>query len=59
LSLFRWLTAPGRLLGMSTGAKPVAILCLGHVDEFYSAPMLEQESLTRRRHLSELVFHDT
>lgn len=30
------------LLGMPAGAKPVAILCLGHVECFYDAPMLEK-----------------
>jgi len=31
------------LLGMPAGARPVAILCLGHVAEFYAKPMLELE----------------
>ena len=31
------------LLGIPEGGKPVAILCLGQVDEFYPAPMLQQE----------------
>ncbi len=50
--------ALAQLLGTPTGAKPVAVLCIGRVDEFYSAPMLEQEGWTRRRPLQELVFHD-
>ena len=32
-----------RLLAMPEGAKPLAVLCLGYVDEFYERPMLEQE----------------
>lgn len=31
------------LLEMPADAEPLAILCLGHVDEFYSAPMLQLE----------------
>ena len=48
-----------RLLGMPAGAKPVAILCLGHVEAFYPAPMLELEGWTRGRPWREFVFHDT
>lgn len=48
--------ALARLLAMPEGAKPVAILCLGHVDAFYSAPMLELERWARRRPLQEMVF---
>ncbi len=44
-----------RLLGMPDGAKPLAILCLGYVDEFYERPMLEQEGWDERRVLAELV----
>ena len=46
-------------LEMPRGARPVAILCLGHVEAFYPAPMLEQENWTRGRPLHELVFHNT
>jgi 5,6-dimethylbenzimidazole synthase len=48
--------ALARLLEMPVDAKPVAILCIGHVDAFYSAPMLELENWTRGRPLDELVF---
>lgn len=43
------------LLGLPAGAEPVAILCLGEVDNFYSAPMLELEGWASPRPLSELV----
>lgn len=43
------------LLGMPEGAKPLAILCLGYVDEFYERPMLEQEGWDRRRDIADLV----
>lgn len=48
--------ALARLLNMPTGAKPIAILCLGHVDAFYPAPMLELEGWTQARPLEELVY---
>ena len=44
---------------MPAGAKPVGILCLGHVEAFYPAPMLELENWTRVRPLGELVFQNT
>ena len=50
--------ALAELLGMPAGAKPVAVLCLGPVAEFYPAPMLELEGWTRGRELAELVFED-
>ena len=46
------------LLAMPDGAKPVAILCLGHVESFYDKPMLEQQGWTTRRNLKELVFEN-
>ena len=46
------------LLDMPPGARPVAILCLGPVQEFYPAPMLELEGWTRGRPLAELLYQD-
>ena len=37
-----------RLLGMPEGARPVAILCIGHVEAFYPRPMLEMEQWAER-----------
>ncbi len=48
--------ALARLLDMPAGAKPVAVLCLGHVDAFYPAPMLELEGWAVGRQLQEFVF---
>lgn len=48
--------ALARMLDMPVGAKPVAILCLGHVDRFYPAPMLELQGWTAGRPLQEFVF---
>ena len=44
------------LLRMPPGSRPVAILCLGHVDEFYPRPMLETQGWCARADLSTLVF---
>ena len=44
------------LLQMPTGAKPVAVICLGPVAEFYPSPMLALEGWTQPRQLSELLF---
>ena len=43
------------LLKMPEGSQPIAILCLGHVEEFYSRPMLELENWTKARALEEFV----
>jgi len=43
------------LLKIPDDSKPIAILCLGHVDEFYPKPMLEIENWTQGRPLEEFV----
>lgn len=48
-----------KLLNMPEGAKPVAILCLGHVDAFYSAPMLEKENWRQGCGISEVLYENT
>jgi 5,6-dimethylbenzimidazole synthase len=48
-----------KLLNMPEGSKPVAILCLGHVDEFYSAPMLEQENWRQGCDISDVLYENT
>lgn len=47
-----------QLLQMPAGAKPVAVICLGHVPAFYPRPMLEQEGWAKRQALEDLVFSD-
>jgi 5,6-dimethylbenzimidazole synthase len=47
------------LLGMPTGAEPVAILCLGPVPEFPDRPALEIDNWTHGRPLSEFVSENT
>lgn len=46
-------------LAMPPGSKPVAILCLGHVEMFYPAPMLELEGWKQGRSLDGMVFSDS
>ncbi|MBI6853638.1 5,6-dimethylbenzimidazole synthase [Pseudomonas cichorii] len=46
------------LLGMPEGAKPLAILCLGPVEEFYPAPMLVLEGWAQARPLNELLYEN-
>ena len=50
--------AVAQLLGIPPGGQPVAILCLGHVDKFYDAPMLESEGWDRRRDLADCLFEN-
>lgn len=47
------------LLKMPSGSKPIAILCLGHVDAFYSSPMLEQENWRQGCDLKDILFENT
>ena len=47
------------LLEMPVGAKPVAILCLGHVESFYPKPMLELEGWASRQDIEDMVFENT
>ncbi|MEK1906617.1 MAG: 5,6-dimethylbenzimidazole synthase [Pseudomonas sp.] len=51
--------ALAELLHMPPGSKPVAVLCLGPVTEFYSEPMLVQEGWAQARPLQDLLFTDT
>jgi 5,6-dimethylbenzimidazole synthase len=46
------------LLGMPAGSEPVAILCLGHVQDFYPKPMLELENWASKLPLSELLMEN-
>ncbi len=50
--------ALARLLQLPDGAKPVAVICLGHVEAFYPRPMLEMEGWAARENLAELVFEN-
>ncbi|PBP98825.1 5,6-dimethylbenzimidazole synthase [Pseudomonas congelans] len=50
--------ALAELLGMPDGAKPLAIICLGPVREFYPAPMLVMEGWAQARPLHELLYEN-
>lgn len=47
-----------QLLRMPEGSRPVAILCLGYVPEFYQRPMLEEAQWAQRMDLKDLVKTD-
>jgi 5,6-dimethylbenzimidazole synthase len=47
------------ILNMPEGAKPLAVLCIGHVTEFYPRPMLEQEGWAARMSLQNMVFENS
>lgn len=46
-------------LCMPQGSRPIALLCVGEVEHFYPAPMLEIEKWDSRRHLSEVLFENS
>lgn len=47
------------LLHMPQDSQPVAILCLGHVEQFYTKPMLELEQWAERKNIHDLLFENT
>lgn len=53
---------PERLRGlcrMPEGSLPIAVLCVGHVAQFYDKPMLEAERWDRRRPLAGMLYEDS
>ena len=46
------------LLNCPVGAKPVALLCIGPVKEFYARPMLEMENWRQGKTLEEMISVD-
>jgi 5,6-dimethylbenzimidazole synthase len=47
------------LLNIPNGAKPIAILCLGHVNSFYKEPMLVEEGWAKEKPLSDMLMENT
>jgi 5,6-dimethylbenzimidazole synthase len=47
-----------QLIHMPQGSRPVAVLCLGYVPEFYPRPMLEETGWAQRADLNEFVHID-
>jgi len=52
-------TEIAKLLNIPTGAQAVAILCLGHVKEFYPAPMLKLKGWREETDINDVVFKDS
>ena len=46
------------LMHMPVGSRPVAILCLGYVTDFYAGPMLEETGWAQRFDLKDMVQTD-
>ncbi len=51
--------ALAELLQIPEGAKPIAILCIGHVDAFYERPMLEQLNWRQAEPLQQHLFENS
>lgn len=47
-----------KLLNMPADAKPIAVLCLGHVDSFYKEPMLVETGWKIEKPLSEMLMEN-
>ncbi|NRR34180.1 5,6-dimethylbenzimidazole synthase [Oxalobacteraceae bacterium] len=47
------------LCGMPDGSQPIAVLCVGQVEQFYTAPMLELERWDTRRPLADILYEDS
>lgn len=46
------------LCGMPADSMPIAVLCVGHVEAFYPAPMLEQEGWDKRRPVAGVMYEN-
>lgn len=49
----------GQLLNMPSDAKPIAVLCLGHVNSFYKEPMLVETGWKTARPLADMVMENS
>ena len=47
-----------QLLNIPNGAKPIAVLCIGHVNSFYKEPMLLETRWTTAKSLDEMVMEN-
>lgn len=47
------------LCAMPEDSLPIAVLCVGHVDGFYPAPMLEMEGWDKRQPVADLIYQDS
>jgi 5,6-dimethylbenzimidazole synthase len=44
---------------MPADSYPAAVLFIGHVDEFYAKPMLEEAGWDKRRELEEILYENS
>ncbi len=51
--------ALAQLLNMPTGSEPIAILCIGHVENFYPAPMLQLEGWRQPEPIANYVMENS
>lgn len=51
--------ALAQLLNMPTGSEPIAILCIGHVEKFYPAPMLQLEGWRQPEPIANYVMENS
>ena len=51
--------ALAELLSLPEGARPVAILCIGHVAKFYPRPMFEETGWGKRLSLDDIMFENS
>jgi len=51
--------ALGQLLNMPSDAKPIAVLCLGHVNNFYKEPMLVETGWKTAKPLADMVMENS
>ena len=49
----------GELLNIPNDAKPIAVLCLGHVSSFYKEPMLVETGWATAKSLDEMVMENS
>lgn len=49
----------GALLQIPVDAKPIAVLCLGHVNTFYKEPMLVESGWKQAKSLADMVMENT
>ena len=48
-----------KLLNMPEGSRPVAIICIGHVEKFYEKPMLIEQSWIKAEGIETFLFENT
>ncbi|QJE03493.1 5,6-dimethylbenzimidazole synthase [Massilia forsythiae] len=46
------------LCAMPADSVPIAVLCVGHVEAFYAAPMLEEEGWDKRQPVAGVLYED-